>query len=73
MLKNIYIFFFLGPHLQHTEIPKLGVKSELGTLRIFKGTLKSGLPGSSGRGAAERIWLVSMRVQVRPLASLNAG
>ena len=25
---NIF-FFFLGPHLQHTEAPRLGVKSEL--------------------------------------------
>ena len=25
----IYLFSFLGPHLQHMEVPKLGVESEL--------------------------------------------
>ena len=27
-----FFFFFLGPHLQHMEIPKLGVESELQVL-----------------------------------------
>ena len=25
----IYLFYFLGPHLQHMEAPRLGVESEL--------------------------------------------
>ena len=25
----LFIFAFLGPHLQHMEVPSLGVKSEL--------------------------------------------
>ena len=29
-----FFFFFLGLHLQHMEIPKLGVKSELQLLNI---------------------------------------
>ena len=24
-----FLFFFLGPHLQHIEVPRLGVESEL--------------------------------------------
>ena len=28
-LLKIFSFFFLGPHLQHMEVPKLGVESEL--------------------------------------------
>ena len=28
-LKALFFFPFLGPHLQHMEIPKLAVKSEL--------------------------------------------
>ena len=26
---SVCIFFFLGPHLQHMEVPRLGLKSEL--------------------------------------------
>ena len=26
---NLFFFFFLGPHLWHVEVPRLGVKSEL--------------------------------------------
>jgi len=29
MYFNIYIFFFLGPHAWHLEVPRLGVESEL--------------------------------------------
>ena len=29
MLKVIIIIFFLLPHLQHMEVPRLGVKLEL--------------------------------------------
>ena len=25
----LFFFFFLGPHPQHTEVPRLGVESEL--------------------------------------------
>ena len=25
-LKNFFFFFFLGPHLWHMEVPRLGVK-----------------------------------------------
>ena len=28
LLTQLCFFFFLGPHLQHVEIPGLGVKSE---------------------------------------------
>ena len=28
-LCHLFIFFFLWPHLQHMEIPRLGVRSEL--------------------------------------------
>ena len=27
--RIFFVFFFLGPHLQHMEVPRLGVKSEL--------------------------------------------
>ena len=29
ILKRIYFFFFLGLNLQHIEVPRLGVESEL--------------------------------------------
>jgi len=28
-LSSSFFFFFLGPHLQHMEVPKLGTESEL--------------------------------------------
>ena len=28
-LRIFFFFFFLGPHLQHMEVPRLGVESEL--------------------------------------------
>ena len=28
-MTNYLLFFFLGPHLQHIEVPGLGVESEL--------------------------------------------
>ena len=37
--SNIYIFFFfLGPHLQHTEVSRLGVQSELQLLAYTTAT-----------------------------------
>ena len=27
--KSCFFVFYLGPHLQHMEVPRLGVKSEL--------------------------------------------
>ena len=29
MLLFLFFFFFLGPHLRHMEVPRLGVKWEL--------------------------------------------
>ena len=38
--KNVYLFFFfffiLGPHMQHMEVPRLGVKSKLQLLAYTK-------------------------------------
>ena len=35
---NFSFFFFLGPHLQYMEVPKLGVKSELQLLAYATAT-----------------------------------
>ena len=29
ILINLFIYLFLGPHLWHMEVPRIGVKSEL--------------------------------------------
>ena len=33
-----FFFFFLGPHLQHMEVPRLGVKSEIQLLAYTTAT-----------------------------------
>ena len=38
MLKCIYIYVFLGPHLLHMEVPRLGVKLELQLLTYTTAT-----------------------------------
>ena len=35
-LSFFHFFFFLGPHLQHMKVPKLGVKSELQLLAFTR-------------------------------------
>ena len=35
---SIYLFCFLGPHPQHMEVPKLGVRSELQLLAYATAT-----------------------------------
>ena len=37
---SLNIFCFLGPHLQHTEVPRLGVKSELQLPACATGTAR---------------------------------
>ena len=34
----LFVFVFLGPHLRHTEVPRLGVKSELQLLAYTTAT-----------------------------------
>ena len=34
----LYLFYFLGPHLQHMEVPRLGVGSELQLLAYTTAT-----------------------------------
>ena len=41
----IYLFCFLGPHPQHMEIPRLGVKSELQLLAYITATATWGQRG----------------------------
>ena len=36
-----FVFFFLGPHLQHMEVPRLGAKSELALQGYTTATLNS--------------------------------
>ena len=35
---NFFFFFFLGPHLWHMEVPRLGVESELQSLAYTTAT-----------------------------------
>ena len=35
---SIYVFVFLGPHLQHMEVPRLGVELEMPLLAYTKTT-----------------------------------
>ena len=44
-LKSIYLFIyvFLGPHLRHMEIPRLGVESELHLLAYATATVTQDL------------------------------
>ena len=38
MIPNIDIFFFLGPHPQHMQVPRRGVVSDLQLLAYAKAT-----------------------------------
>ena len=38
VLFNLFNFFFLGPHLWHMEVPRLGVDSELQLLAYTTAT-----------------------------------
>ena len=40
---NFFFLFFLGPHLQHMEIPRLGVESELQLLATATATATTDL------------------------------
>ena len=37
-MPKIYLFFFSGPHLQHMQVPRLGVESELKLLAYSTAT-----------------------------------
>ena len=39
---TFYLFFVLGPHLRHTEVPGLGVKAELQLLAYVTATATQG-------------------------------
>ena len=59
-------FFFLGPHLQHMEVPRLGVKSELQRPAYTTGTAMRGLSQIFYLGCSSRQrWILNSLREAR--------